>query len=131
MTAIYIALGIVLGIATLVGLCLTAGLLVAALYALVPVVQAWDIDLSLPVFVIRWRAVVLPPVPPVDVVLCRQPLTNTEYFITIAHGLPMWSKRKGHAMRFSLADRMALEVLFRKYGLENVFVVYAEPVEGQ
>jgi hypothetical protein len=127
MTAIYIILGGVLGVTVLLVLCLIAGLLVTLLYQLAPIIQQIDIDLMAPLWVTRWRAVALPEQPPVDVVLCRNPVADAEYFHTTAHGLPMFTKHKVHAMKFSLADRLALEAYFRKYGDENsVFVVYAK-----
>src|SRR5438128_1797587 len=98
MTALYIILGGVLGVTVLLVLCLIAGLLVALLYQLAPIIQQIDIDLTAPLWVTRWRVVELPEQPPVNLVLCREPLTNAEYFHTAAHGLPQFTKHKAQAM---------------------------------
>jgi len=127
MNIIYVMLGAVLGATVLVVLCLVAGLLVALLYRLAPIVQAIDIDLAAPLWVTKWRRIELPEQPAPTVALCRQPVADAEYFHAVAHGLPMFTKRKGQALTFSLADRLAIGMYFRKYGGEDsVFVVYAE-----
>jgi len=130
MFALCIILGVLMGLTVLLVMCLVAGLLVALLYELAPIVRAWDVDLSQPVFLTRWRAVKLPEQPPVDVVkvmLCREPLLAAEYFYAATRGEPLFTKCKHQALRFSLADRLAIKMYFRKFGGEtNVFVVYAE-----
>jgi len=125
MIVLYVLMGAVVGITLLVAMCLIAGLFVALLYELAPIIQAWDVNLSAPLWVTRWRVVQLPAQPPVTVCLCRTPVTDPEYFHTVAHGLPQFTKHKAHAMTFSLADKMALEAFCRKYGEHNIFVVYA------
>jgi len=122
--AVYIVLGFALGITVLVMLVLIAGVLVALLYEIVPIVRAWDVNLSAPLWVTKWQAVALP-LQPVVVALCRQPVKDAEYFHEVAHGLPMFTKRKSQAKTFDLADRMAIAAFFRKYG-EDVFIVYVQ-----